>query len=73
LDELAGGVDFEGAGAGVEAAAGFGAGAGAGVDIAGFEGVLDAGFEAEVLGGTPYHVFRPLCPEQAPVLIEPLK
>jgi hypothetical protein len=75
LDELAGGVDFEGMGAGAEAAAGiagFDAGAGAEEDMAGFADVPDAGVVVEVLEGAPYHVFTPLCPLQAPDFVAPL-
>jgi len=41
-----------------------------------FGGVVAAGVAAgfvAVFGGTPYQVFKPLCPEQAPVLIFPMK
>lgn len=76
LDELAGGVDFEGM-VGAEAAAGiagFDAGAGAEDDMAGFADMPDAavvaGFAA--VFAAPYHVFTPLCPLQAPDLVAPL-
>ena len=75
---VAGGAGFDGEAAGVVAAAGGGGVAGfdpdAGVDaddVPGFAAGVGAGLA--LLGGTPYHVFNPLCPVQAPILTVPLK